>query len=303
MFAIDSELNDPRFGRIATFTWPELSHKDLEDVRKAASIRTAYPRTGSEAAFNLAVREFDGSVSDGLKLFVRIIGPRTAEFISEVVVPQGANDLVGTRENLVRVKLAMNAATGANELAFDAYKEEGLPFIGRLGDTIQERYKHHLTHVQAGLVSEWAERVALKEFGALQLSNRGHSVHVRGPGVARFDLFVDAMMVVSRGEEQVQVFKTLDADPASMASLLSSIAARVNEAIAVGEKRAQAAKTTRGINSVVDGLVSVRAQIETYRDLLGEGLDQFVSALDKASGALSAAEVVQAFGGLPEGAP
>ena len=300
MFAIDADtVNDPRFGRIATFTWPELSHKDLEDVRKAANIRTAFPRTGAEASFNLAVREFDGNVNDGLKLFVRVISPRVAEFISEVVVPQGAGDIIGTRENLVRVKLASNVATGLNELVFDAYKEEGLPFISRLGETITTRYKHHLTHVQAGLVSEWAERVTLKEFGALQLSNRGHSVHVRGPGVARFDAFVDAMMAVSRGEAQVQVFKTLDTDPASMASLLSSIAARVEDAIAVGEKRAQAAKTARGINSVVDGLVSTRAQIETYRDLLGVGLDQFVSALDKASGALSSAEVVQAFGGLP----
>lgn len=300
MFAIDSDtVNDPRFGRIATFTWPEMSHKDLEHVRKAASIRTAYPRTGAEAAFNLAVREFDGSVSDGLKLFVRIIGPRTAEFISEVVVPQGATDFVGQRENLVRVKLATNVSTGLNELAFDAYKEEGLPFINKLGETIQARYKHHLTHVQSGLVSDWAERVSLKEFGALQLSNRGHSVHVRGPGVARFDLFVTTMIEVSRGEEQVQLFKTLDTDPASMASLLSSVAARVNDAIAVGEKRAAAAKTARGINSIVDGLVATRAQIEAYRDLLGAGLDQFVAALDKASGALSTAEVVQEFGGLP----
>ena len=292
MIALDTELNNENFGRIATFTWPELSHEDLDVVRKEANIRTAYPRVGPETAFSSAIKEFDGTVESGKRFFSRTINSRTVEFISEIIVPQADGDIRGERETLVK------AVVGAGDVKFEAYHERGMGFIELFGDSIRERVTYHMAHVSAGLVSEWAERVVVREFGGFSLANRGHSIHVRGAGVAGFDRFMGAMGAVSRGAERVQVFKTVDTDPASMASLLSSIRARVVEAIESGERRAVVAKTSRGINGVVDGLISVRAQIESYRDLLGDELDAFVASLERAADAVSSAEIVKSFGGL-----
>lgn len=293
MLAVDENLNGPNFGRIATFTWPELSHKDLDWVRKEANLRTAYPRVGPEVAFTQAVKEFDGTIESGKRFFHRILNGRAAEFISEIVVPQADGDVRGERETLVKA-----VVDGTGEVRFEAYHERGLSFIELFGGSIQTRTRHHLGHVTAGLVSDWAERVVVREFGGFGLANRGHSLHVRGAHVEHFDRFMTAMSTVSGGRERVQVFKTVDTDPTSMASLISSIRARVEEAIADGERRAMVAKTSRGINGVVDGLVAVRAQIESYRDLLGAGLDSFVASLERAADAISGAETVKAFGGL-----
>lgn len=283
MITIDDLSDGPEFGRIATFTYPELSHDALDSVRREAGVRTAYTRVGALAALGQAIREFDGTVHSGRRLFHRQINSNTYEFISEAVVGDR-----GERETL----------TSVTTRGFEAYNEAGVAFIELFGDSIQSRARHHMTHVTSALVSDWAERVVIREFGGFGLANRGHSIHVRGAHVRDFDRFIRCMADVSGGRELVQVFKTLDTDPASMGSLLASIRARVDEAVNLAEKRVVSVRTARGINSVLDGLISVRAQIEAYRDLLGVSLDGMVQTLDKASEVVSGAEIVKSFGGL-----
>lgn len=284
------------YGRIATFTWPAMSHKDLDLVVKQLNLRTQYPRMGLAAAtIRAAQDEADTQVrASGWKLIVRTLNNRVNEFIREVVVPANDGEVKGDRATIARVLVK------DGNVSFDAYNEDGAHYIEERAPIIRENIHYYQTTVQANDVGDWADTVVKKEFHGLPLDNRGHSFHVTGTDVLRFDSFIELLTSLSDGKEQLAIFKSVDTDAASIASLVRSLRSLLSKGIDKATSDMGSVRTKRGIDGILSRLEENRSLLKHYQQLLGNEVDAMLVDLENAEGAIAGAEVVKDFGGLDD---
>lgn len=285
-------------GRVATFTWPAMTHEQLDEIIKELKLTTPYPRMGVGAATQRAAMDESDSEArtGGWRLIVRSLSSRVCEFVREVVVPSDDNEVKGQRTTIARVLVK------DGKVSFDAYSEAGVAYIEERAPVIRNRIQYYMTTVQPNDVGDWADDVVVREFRAAALANRGHSFHLTGAeNVKRFDRFIEMMRKAANQrpqDERITVFKTVDNDPASLASIVASMRLNLEKGIEAAMGALSNVKTKRGVDGLLAKLSHHRVILDHYRSLLGNEVDQLIVVLEKAEGTINAAELVKDFAGL-----
>lgn len=263
-------------GRIATFTFG--------DARPAA-VRAALDEIGidgrrygpedpsPDVAFREACEALPfrwnqtiGKVSP-TRVFVRPVGGGAVEIFHETLTPGGSAE-----------RVIVGRATQAG-LAYC--------FDQDVADTWDAVHTYHREHMAARAMGRWGELFVLQQFGALELPNRGHSVHILAARARAFDAWLAAMRRVC--SVQAVSFATMDTDPESLASLIAAIREKVERTIEAETLAIAKAKTERGRAGCLDRLRECKRLLAGYRALAADEVAHMSAALEEAECAFAVA--------------
>lgn len=296
MIHMGQNTNDNNvYGRIATFTWPTMTHSKLESIRQELGLSVSPPATMYTTAVHRAVEVEAGLYKSGTyRRFARKLKENVIELVQEVIVPDGDGQARGDRSTVARF-----IVTGG-QLVIKPVADEGKAWLESEDGArnLYARIENERNSVPAGLVGQWAEDVVLTDLGGLELGNRGHSFHVAAVNAERFDKFMGCMLEASGDNAQVFVAKTVDNSPETLASLVRSARKVAESAVEKATEDLGKVKTQRGIQGIVSRLELWKNRLEKYNTLLGDENKNILSLVDKTIETVLAAKVVEEFGCL-----
>lgn len=285
---VNSETDNNIFGRIATFTWPALPVKVLEQLADDLNLGTAVPTQGVNMAMFRACEVHATRFKSGhYRRFARKLRDNLVEVVQEVVIPTEDGQAKGERVTVARV---------VNTSGHVTVRSEHADWSTSATEEVLERAANEAATVPSGLVGNWADTVVATELGGMELANRGHSFHVAGQFADRFDRFLAAMQGASEGKDLVFVAKTVDNSPETLASLVSSMRKSLDKACEAAFDQATKATTKRGIEASARRLAAFRDQIDRYSGLFGDVAKSFVEQLEKTTGEVLAVDVLKEYG-------
>lgn len=263
-------------GRIATFTFGDARPAAIRAALDEIGIdgrRYGPEDPGADVAFREACEALPGRWNQThgkrapTRVFVRAVTGGAVEIFHETLNSGGSAE---------RVIVGRATPTGL-VYCFDQ----------DVADTWATVHEYHREHLAARAVGRWGELFVLQQFEALELPNRGHSVHIRAGKARAFDAWLAAMRRVC--PVQAVSFATMDTDPESMASLIAAIREKVErtieaETIAIGK-----AKTERGRAGCLDRLRDCKRLLAGYKALAADEVGLMSAALDEAECAFAIA--------------
>jgi hypothetical protein len=263
-------------GRIATFTFGDARPAAIRAALDEIGIdgrRYGPEDPGADVVFREACEAlpFRWNQTHGkqspTRVFVRAVQGGAVDIFHETLAPGGGAE-----------RVIVGRATSAGLVyCFDQ----------DVADTWQAVHTYHAEHMAARAVGRWGELFVLQHFQALELPNRGHSVHIRAGKARLFDAWLAAMRRACT--VQAVSFATMDTDPESLASLIAAIREKVertieSETIAIGK-----AKTERGRAGCLDRLRDCKRLLAGYKALAADEVGLMSAALEEAECAFAVA--------------
>jgi hypothetical protein len=257
-------------GRLATFTFDDVAGSKVRGLLAALGYSGGPADPSAKSALREAAEQFAYRWNARKDIrFERVFARRVSDVRVELISERIADGGGGAAEREVVAVASQDDVTGRDDVCA----------------VWRDVFEHYCSHITSSVIGQWADQFVVKQFAALPMQARGHSVYVTAKHARGFDAWLAGMAKICRA--QTMVFATMDTDPASLASIIAALRADVEKTVAKEREKLSAEKlTARGRDSAIDRLRACRDKLSAYRSLAGEQVAELDRACVEAEGEL-----------------